>query len=126
PVHIARPFQMFEQRAVAAAHIQHATVGFDHLGDGGKIGTQAHAMPFAFAAAFRKPRTVCSISGSSSRKASWPLSLSISTKLTFAAVALSAWAMRLFSGVGNSQSLVKEIRQNRALVLRKASASTPL
>ena len=83
------------------------------------------ATPCAAATELRKPRTVANISGSSSRKASWPRSVSISTKLTFAAAALSACATRLFSAVGNSQSLVKEMMQKRVLVPRNASASSP-
>jgi hypothetical protein len=47
-----------------------------------------------------KPPTVWKKTGSSSRKASWPLSLSISTKLTLAATALSAWTILRFSCVG--------------------------
>src|SRR3546814_4135065 len=60
-----------------------------------------------------KPLSVLNISGSSSRKASWPLSVSISTKLTLAAAALSARTISLFSGVGNSQSDVDETTQKR-------------
>ena len=44
-----------------------------------------HAIPRARAAASMKPRAAANISGSSSRKASWPLSLSTSTKPTDAA-----------------------------------------
>src|SRR3546814_3715552 len=45
-----------------------------------------HALrPRRVAADVIKPRRVENISGSSSRKASWPLSVSISTKLTLAA-----------------------------------------
>ena len=43
-------------------------------------------------------------SGSSSRKASWPLSVSISTKETGAPAAFSAWTIARLSAVGNSQS----------------------
>ncbi len=51
-------------------------------------------------AAPRKPRTVAWNSGSSSRNASWPLSLSISTNDTLAATAFRAWTMALLSRVG--------------------------
>ena len=47
PVHVLGAHQMFQQRAVAAADIQHARAGRDHFGDGGKVGAQlaAHATP---------------------------------------------------------------------------------
>ncbi len=48
-----------------------------------------------------------------------------STKLTFAATALSACTTSRDSRVGNSQSLVNEIRQKRTGVFAKALASTP-
>ena len=54
----------------------------------------------AFATAPMKPRMVAKNSGSSSRNASWPLSVSISTKLTLAATALSACTISLDSRVG--------------------------
>ena len=58
-------------------------------------------------------------SGSSSRKASWPLSVLISANETRAPAALSAWTMARDSEVGNSQSLVNEITQNRVGAPRK-------
>jgi hypothetical protein len=81
--------------------------------------------PLAEAAPLRKPDSVRNISGSSSRKASWPLSLSTSTKETLAAAAFSACTMSRLSCVGNSQSLVKDIRQKRVGEPLKALASTP-
>ena len=54
--------------------------------------------PRATAAAFKNPIIVCSISGSSSKNASWPLSLSISTKLTLAPAAFSAHQRNAFAG----------------------------
>jgi len=42
-----------------------------------------------------------------------------------AATAFSAWTIARFSRVGNSQSLVKEIRQKRVGVPLKALAKTP-
>ena len=72
-----------------------------------------------------KPRAAENIAGSSSRKASWPLSLSTSTKATGAAAALSAWTIARESRVGNSQSDVNEITQKRVLMPRNALASTP-
>ena len=64
-------------------------------------------------------------SGSSSRKASWPLSVVISANETRAPAALSACTIARDSEVGNSQSLVKEITQKRVGVPLKALASTP-
>src|SRR5207253_10941690 len=68
----------------------------------------------------KKPRRVPNSSGSCSKKASCPLSVSISTKLTLAATAFSAWTSCRLSDVGNNQSLVKEITQNRERVPSKA------
>src|SRR4029077_18072899 len=130
----------------AAADVEHPAARRHHIGDmlqidadGAPIAGQgarlaqariprrdgAHAMPRRSAEPDRKPRRVVSNSGSSSRKASWPLSVSISTKLPFAATALSSWTTARLSRVGNSQSLVKENRQNLTGVPRKALASTP-
>src|SRR5215469_1255305 len=123
--------KIFQQCAVAAADIQHACAPRNHLGDRGQVGAQmggaglVHAAPSACATALRKPCTVSNISGSSSRKESCPLSVLISTKLTLAATALRACAIRLFSAVGKSQSEVKEIMQNRTGESRNASASWP-
>src|SRR5471032_2917488 len=78
------------------------------------------------ARALRKPRTVPNISGSSSRKASWPLSVAISTKLTLAATAFSACATSLLSAVGNSQSGEgdqAETRVGRAKGVREMAAA---
>ena len=74
----------------------------------------------------RKPRRVSNSSGSCSRNASWPLSVAISTKLTLAATAFSACTSSRLSEVGNSQSLVNEITQNRERVSAKACGSDPL
>src|SRR5215203_4022381 len=79
----------------------------------------------AFAAPSRKPRTIANNSGSSSRNASWPLSVTISAKETRAPPALSACTMARESAVGNSQSEVKEITQKRVGVSLNALASTP-
>src|SRR6185295_20259323 len=90
--------------AVAAADVEHARARLHHLGDqqmvdtvlarrGGsehQRGSAADFRPRRWAPALRKPRMVANSSGSSSRKASWPLSDSISTKLTLAATAFSA------------------------------------
>src|SRR6185437_14524680 len=135
-----------EQRAVAAADIEHARAGRHHLGDEKQVdargichrphGMRRHvdvhgshpfgsAMPRFSAAAARKPRMVSNNSGWCNRKESWPLSVLISTKLTLAATAFSACTISRLSSVGNSQSEVKDTRQKRVLVPRKALASTP-
>ncbi len=64
-------------------------------------------------------------SGRSSRKASCPLSVSISANDTRAPPALSACTIARDSEVGNSQSLVNDTTQKRVRVLRNAAASTP-
>src|SRR5258706_15277653 len=85
----------------------------------------AGGSPRAFPAPSRKPRTMPNISGSSSRKASWPLSVTISANDTRALEALSACTMARDSEVGNSQSLVNDTTQNRVWMPRNACASTP-
>src|SRR5690606_7687043 len=86
----------------------------------------AHALKTrAFAGEPMQPRKVDNISGSSSKNAPWPLSVSISTKLTLAAAALSAWTIWRLPDVGNSQSDVKETTQKRVAVSLNALASTP-
>src|SRR6185295_11537580 len=108
----------------AAADIEHARARLHHVGDQLQVDADAarprrevadghpYAIPRCSAQPLRKPRRTAKNSGSSSRKASWPLSDSISTKLTLAATAFSAWTIARLSEVGNSQSLVKETRQN--------------
>src|SRR6185436_15253830 len=139
PVHVLGAGQELQQRAVAAADVEHARARLDHLrdqqvvdamlarADGGEHQRRSGAgfRPRFSAAALRKPRMVANSSGSSSRKASWPLSDSISTKLTLAATAFKACTISRLSRVGNSQSDVNETRQKRVLVPRKALASTP-
>src|SRR5204862_3213676 len=83
------------------------------------------ASPRVLPAELRKPRTIVRNSGSSSRKASWPLSVTISANDTRAELALSACTIARESEVGNSQSLVNEITQKRVGVPLKALASTP-
>src|SRR6266446_6708819 len=147
--------QIGEQRAVAAADVENPRVGLDHVGDQAKIAAQligsggrlcglrcgdldrqgsaaAHSAllqnrvtPRCSAQPVRKPRSVANSSGSCSRNASWPLSVSISTKLTLAATALRAWTRARLSEVGNSQSLVNEIRQNRGWLPAKAAGNEP-
>src|SRR5205085_8608108 len=86
---------------------------------------RAVGRPRALAAPSRKPRTMANSSGSSSRKASWPLSVTISAKETRAPPALGACTIARESEVGNSQSEVNETTQKRVGVSLKALASTP-
>src|SRR5215813_10054048 len=120
--------QVVEQRPVAAADVQHPRARLHHVGNQLQVDADArparrnvvdghgYAIPRCSAQPVRKPPSTANSSGSSSRKASCPLSLSISTKLTFAATAFNAWTTARLSEVGNSQSLVKEIRQKRVRV----------
>jgi len=109
-----------QQLSVATANIDDARTLTHHLGDEPMVGANlaivtawrqhqtvfdsqfgaAGARPRRSAAAFKNPETVAKNSGSSKRNASWPLSDSISTKLTSAATALSAWTICLLSRVG--------------------------
>ncbi len=134
----AARFEKPQQFAVAAADVQHARAGRHHVGDQQKIdahiavvavaggtadGCGAYlrsvwssisgrsASPRAAPAEPRKPRTMANSSGSSSRKASWPLSVTISANDTRAAPALSACTMARDSEVGNSQSDVNDTTQ---------------
>src|SRR5690606_36081309 len=136
PVDAALAHEQREQRPVAAADVEHPRPRLDHVGDEPVVGAnrqlgregrrRVHGhRPRARAAAARKPPVVAKSSGSSSRKASCPLSLSISTKLTEAPAALSAWTTAREPEVGNSQSEVKDATQKRVFVPRKALASTP-
>ena len=113
PIHSLGVGQELQQRAVAAPHVEHARALRHHLGDqevvgaidelGGGCQHQPSRAGFRSrrrAAALRKPRMVANSSGSSSRKASWPLSDSISTKLTLAATAFSACTISRLSRVG--------------------------
>src|SRR5262249_24408045 len=139
----------------AAADIEHARARLDHIRDepqipaefGGSDGrlrrtdlraTRAghgiaacdgrhhdRVSPRCSAQPAKKPRNVSNSSGSCSRNASCPLSVSISTKLTLAATAFSAWTSCRLSEVGNSQSLVNEMTQNRERVPSKALGNDP-
>src|SRR5690606_9393001 len=126
--------------AVATADIENPCAGRDHFRDQQQVDalariarrqrgahravSDAGGRPRVRAAASRKPEMVANSSGSSSRKASWPLSVSISTKLTLAATAFRAWTISRLSGVGNNQSLVKEATKNRVAEPRNAFAAT--
>src|ERR1700758_4758777 len=81
--------------------------------------------PRALPADPRNAREMSKNSGTSSRKASCPRSVSISANDTRALEALSACTSARDSEVGNSQSLVNDTTQKRVLMPRKASASTP-
>src|SRR5690606_35831707 len=122
PVGIALTLQALEQGSVLAADIEHPRPHRDHRHDDIEVDAwagrlcRAHASPRARAADCTKPSIAENSSGSSSRKASWPRSVSISTKETDAPAALSARTTLRLSEVGNSQSLVKETTQKRVLV----------
>src|SRR4051812_28629152 len=109
--------QVLDQGAVAAADVEHARARLDHLRH--QLEVEAHVLgeildrplqgsPACSAQPARKPDRVRWKSGSSSRKASWPLSLLISTKLALAPARFSARAMARDCAVGNSQSLSNE------------------
>src|SRR5690606_32755467 len=119
--------QKTQEFARSATDIEHACARLDHVGDQKMVGALRHrrgcervirhyTSPLARAQPSRKPRTVAWNSGSSSRKASCPLSLAISTKDTLAALAFSACTTSRESVVGNSQSEVKLTRQKRVFV----------
>src|SRR5439155_2101306 len=154
-VDILVPNEIGEQSAVAAANVEHSRAGVDHFRDEPQIaaefgrsnarhrrtclrtararrGTAAcyrrhhdRVSPRCSAQPVRKPRNVANSSGSCSRKASCPLSVSISTKLTLAATAFSACTSARLSDVGNSQSLVKEMMQKRGCFPGKAAGNDP-
>src|SRR5262249_28566400 len=148
PIDAAGLGQEPQQLAVAATDVQHLGAGRHHLGDRDQVdaraagqarglrhgevllvacqhGHHAGGRPRALAAPSRKPRTMANSSGSSSRKASWPLSVTISANETRAPPAFSACTMARESEVGNSQSDVNETTQKRVGVFLKALASTP-
>ena len=96
--------KQFQQFAGAAAHVEHARAGAHEAQDLAEVLPHgrvrgAHS-PSRSAPAPRKPAITPSSTGSSSRKASWPLSLSISTKLTRAPAAFSARVTLRLSAVG--------------------------
>src|SRR5262249_32158117 len=111
---------MRQQLASGAADVEHARARLDEVRDHRQVATQLWQVPSARRGAHetlhlsghhavrprrsaqpsRNPRSVAKNSGSSSRKASWPLSVSTSTKLTLAAAALSACTIIRFSDVG--------------------------
>ena len=94
--------QQLQQLPAAAADVEHARAGPHEAQDLAEVVAQgsAHARPRFSALESRKPRRAESRAGSSSRKASWPLSLSISTKLARAPAAFSARTMCRLSVVG--------------------------
>src|SRR6202521_2152783 len=137
-----------QQLAVAASHVEHLGAALDHVGDEQEIDAGAalrarrlrhgeipaetlehHHLPGlsprSLPGPSRKPRTMANSSGSSSRQAPCPLSVSISGNETGAPAALSTWTMARDSAVGNSQSLVNEMTQNRVRAPWNACASTP-
>src|SRR5512132_3331935 len=136
PVDLLELHEVVEQRAVAAADVEHSRTRLDHVGDQLQVdadggGRRRHSAadeigrPRCCAAPARKPPSTRWKSGSSSRNASCPLLETISAKLTLAATAFSACTIRRLSTVGYSQSLVNEMTQKRTGVSRNAFAKTP-
>src|ERR1700742_5300242 len=74
--------------------------------------------PRALPADSRNAREMSKNSGTSSRNASCPRSVSISANDTRAPLALSACTVARASEVGNSQSEVNDTTQNRVLISR--------
>src|SRR5580693_307787 len=121
-----------QQFAVAAADVEHAGRGCDQFRHAQQVdarlsegSSKAQSTPLARAAASMKPCVVSMNSGTSSRNASCPRSVSISTKDTEAPPALSARTIARESVVGNSQSEVNETTQNRVREPLKALARDP-
>ncbi len=124
--------QKAQQRAVATADVEHAGLGRDEFRHAQEVdarrgvgASEVQSTPLARAAASMKPFVVSMSSGTSSRKASCPRSVSISTKETEAPPAFSARTVARESLVGNSQSEVNETTQNRVREPLKAFASEP-
>src|SRR4051794_14164646 len=129
--------KMVNQRAVAAANIQHVRSGLNHAGDQREVDSHvlgqeadrvhgAHAArPACIAQPFKNPASVRWKSGSSNRNASWPLSVGNSTNDTFAPARFNARAIVRLSVVGNSQSDVKEANRKRVRAPLKAAAKSP-
>src|SRR5947199_7548811 len=82
--------------------------------------------PRATPAECRNAREISKNSGTSSRNASWPRSVSISANDTRALEAFSACTMARASEVGNSQSDVNDPTQQRVLITTHASRTTPV
>src|SRR5262249_29650175 len=113
PVDTAGLGQEAQQLAVAATYVEHLGARRHHLGDHQQVdaraaraasrlrhgeivlepGEHGYRRPRALAAPSRKPHTISNSSGSSSRNASWPLSVTISAKETRAPPALRACTM---------------------------------
>src|SRR5437899_1880495 len=139
--------QQLQQITVAAADVEHLRAALDHLchqemiaammpgvlrpdaGQRQSLLLHGHdgfpVRPRAVPADCRNAREISKNSGTSSRNASWPRSVSISANDTRALEALSACTSARDSEVGNSQSLVNDTTQNRVWTPLKARASTP-
>jgi hypothetical protein len=113
PVGVLGLGQELQQGTVAAADVENARARLHHLrneemidamGAVRRCGDFEHGgytfSPRLTPAAFKKPRMVAKNSGSSKRKASWPLFDSISTKETLAATAFRACTISRLSRVG--------------------------
>ncbi len=145
----AAALQQLQQIALAAADVEHFRAGLDHFGDQQMIGAiafpcvaarcderqglflQRHvsrlaARPRALPADCRKAREMSKNSGTSSRKASWPRSVSISANDTRALDGVQR--MHDARAIPRSETASREVNdttQNRVLMPRNACASTP-
>src|SRR5262249_40205631 len=123
------PLQQLQEGALAAAHVEHARAGTHQAQNLAEVlanRSRLHVHRGAPPSDAMNPPSAAASTGSASRKASWPRSVWISTKLTRAPAAFSARTIAWLSGVGYSQSLVNENRQKRtSRALRNACASTP-
>src|SRR5579863_3844440 len=89
--------QRREQRAVAAADVEHPAAGRDMPGDQRQVGAKFAGLHPHW---LRNPAITRSSAGTSSRKLSCPNGADSSTKLTGAPAAFSACAILRDSGVG--------------------------
>src|SRR4029077_6014412 len=124
--------QEAQQPAIATADVEDAGLRRDEFRHAQQVDTRwsvrsskVQSTPLARAAASMKPFVVSMSSGTSSRNASCPRSVSISTKETEAPPAFSARTVARESLVGNSQSEVNETTQKRVREPLKAPASDP-
>src|ERR1700722_16978931 len=124
--------QEAQQCAIATADVEHAGLGRNELRHAQEVyarrsgvPSKVQSTPLARAAASMKPFVVSMNSGTSSRKASCPRSVSISTKETEAPPAFSARTVARESLVGKSQWEVNDTTQRRVREPLMAFASEP-
>src|ERR1700734_1252419 len=124
--------QEAQQGAIAAADVEHAGLGRDKFRHAQEVdarrsvrSSKVQSTPLARAAASMKPFVVSMSSGTSSRKASCPRSVSISTKETEAPPAFGARGGAGESLGEKSRWGVRETTKNRPRDPLKAFASAP-